>query len=73
MDNITDMIGKGRKRSCNRTGSNNTRAKLTEVDIPIIRKRFLLGHTNAEIARDYGVVSSSISKIRLGQRWSHIK
>jgi hypothetical protein len=47
-------------------------AKLTESDIPTIWDRLVRGHLGYVIAQDYKVWPGAISRIRSGQRWSHI-
>ena len=51
-------------------GSENGRAKLTEIDIPIIRQRLATGETQELIAADYGVNRATISYIKLNKTWN---
>jgi hypothetical protein len=64
-DNVADMVQKGRKAK----GQKTNRTNLTEDDIRAIRAA--LG-TNVEIAKRYGVVPHTISRIRTGARWGHV-
>lgn len=63
-DNNADMTTKGRQ--ARQPGEANGRAKLTLAQVSdIVKDRRLL----REIAKDYGVHSTTISMIRLGKRW----
>ncbi len=53
-------------------GSRQWSAKLTEADIPVIRKLLGDGETKASIARKFGVTSSAIGHIYSGLNWSHV-
>jgi hypothetical protein len=53
-------------------GSGNGSAKLTESDIPIIRKRLQQGDSQVHIARDYNVSGSAIGLIHRGPNWNYI-
>jgi hypothetical protein len=53
----------------NRKGSAHTQAKLTDVDIPVIRAD---PRTLKAIAADYGVSFSLIGQIKNKKVWSHI-
>jgi hypothetical protein len=65
-DNFADMRQKGRSAR----GVKNTKAKLSESDVRVIRK--IRGETQDAIAKKFGVTHSTISKIRLGITWNHI-
>lgn len=71
-DNAKDMVAKGRHARAAPKGSQSSHAKLTEADIPEIRRASAWGETDTSIAARYGVHSSSIRKIRLGQSWKHV-
>lgn len=47
-------------------------AKLKDADIPVIRERLAQGEAQKDIARDYGVISHTISDINTGKSWKHI-
>jgi hypothetical protein len=68
-DNMRDMAEKGRSTK----GSRQHKAKLHEQDIPQIRARAQSGDRLTDIALDYGVSKSSISKANIGVHWSHVK
>lgn len=67
-DNLQDAIRNGRKA----VGSSVYLAKLTEADIPDIRKLFG-SRSYASIARQYGVSESTIRQIRDGRSWAHVE
>lgn len=52
------------------TGSRNGMAKLVERDISTIRERLARGHSQASIARDYGVTRKTIWNIHWGKTWA---
>jgi hypothetical protein len=68
-DNNADKVAKGRQAK----GSAIARAKLTESDIPEIRRLLAVGVLQSEIGRRYGVGHRLISKINLGKRWGHVQ
>jgi hypothetical protein len=51
----------------------NSQIKLSEADIPVIRRRLASGETGASIAASYGVTQTSISYINRGKTWRHVK
>lgn len=53
-------------------GENNSRSKLKNVDIPVIRERIRNGEMLKTIAKDYNVHYSVISGIMYGKIWMHI-
>lgn len=65
-DNMTDMVKKNRSAK----GSEKPDAKLTEKQIPAIRKDTRICR---EIAADYGVGRRVINDIKLGRAWRHVK
>jgi hypothetical protein len=71
LDNMRDMISKGRNRQS--TGSCNGNAKLIEQDIPEIRARLASGEAQAAIARSYGVGRAAINKISQGACWKCVR
>lgn len=68
-DNIHDCIARGRFPK----GEKNGFAKLKEKDIEAIRSRRAAGELLADIAADYGVSFSLISKVCKGHSWKHVK
>jgi hypothetical protein len=53
-------------------GSRNNGAKLSEVDIPIIRRLFRSGRRRREIARRFGISVTNVRLIANGKAWTHI-
>jgi hypothetical protein len=76
-DNTQDCISKNRfKIPENHTkvcGSKHGRAKLKEEDVYKIKQMINDGITNKPIAKMFGVHHGTISLIRLGKNWKHIK
>lgn len=73
-DNVADMVRKGRGR-CGEpmVGSRNPMSALTEEQVSEIRLLLLIGaHTQAEIARSYGVSPMTLSRIANFQTWPHV-
>lgn len=69
-DNTRDCISKG--RLSDRSGENNGQAKLTNEDIRTILAMWANGTRGIDIAREFGVTKSTISKIVRGDAWTHI-
>ena len=67
-DNMRDAAKK--KRLGKAKGSRNGYAKLTEEQIPAIRKDT---RYHKKIAKDYNVTRSVISGIKRGYSWKHVK
>lgn len=55
-----------------RRGSLRPSSKLTEADIPEIKKRIQRGESMAAVARAYGVGRTTIAHIWHGRRWTHV-
>lgn len=85
--NARDMVAKGRARNRPFAGdehwthinpSRRTRgescggAKLTRVSVIAIRARRAEGEPLANIAKDYGISESTVSRIALRKLWAHI-
>jgi hypothetical protein len=68
-DNHRDKADKGRARGAH-LGSSNVNNKLTEAQVIAIRADMRLMR---EIAQDYGITTSTVSNIRHGQTWKHLK
>lgn len=66
-DNQNDSVSKGR-RNCPK-GESQWKSRFKEEDILAIRSDT---RTQTEIARDYGVTQSQISKIKSRSTWKHI-
>jgi hypothetical protein len=67
--NMADRDAKERSAK----GESNGRAKLTEYDVVVIRRRLAAGETHRKIAAAFGVAQSAIDKIKTGRTWSHLK
>lgn len=68
-DNMRDMAERRRANPCR--GSSHKLAKLTEQDIPIIR-RMLASESQSHVARVFGVDKALIGRISRSQSWSHV-
>jgi hypothetical protein len=69
-DNTQDMIKKGRKANCQ--GSNHPLAKLSVLDIVLIKQYRSTGKKLKEIADQFGVTFQTISEICRGKTWKHL-
>ena len=67
LDNSTDMVTKG--RSSRQKGEKHGKAKLTEIQVRLIRKS---NETPTRLAPRFGVSPSLISQIRHHRIWKHI-
>ena len=57
-----------------RRGSENRASKLVEDDIRIIRSEYASGNkTQVELARQFGVIQSTISQVILRKVWRHVE
>lgn len=53
-------------------GSLNENAKLTEDDVVTIKQRLQRNHKHQDIASDFGVSRTVITRINSGARWGHV-
>lgn len=53
-------------------GRRNGFAKLTESDIPIIRRKLAGGSSQRNVAKQFGVTQSAIFHINKGRTWRHV-
>lgn len=67
-DNMRDMISK----SHNRKGQNNSNAKLTSKQVCEIRERIANGEKQITLAKEFGVVQTTVSSIKCRKRWKEI-
>lgn len=67
-ENSADMTAKGRSAR----GERNSRAKLTEAQVLVIRARRANGEKLAKLAAEYGMSQSRISAIGKGKGWRHV-
>jgi hypothetical protein len=65
-ENTADAITKGRLASGERHG----RHKLGAEAVPSIRARWAAGERLADIAADFGISRSQVSRIGLGRKWA---
>lgn len=68
-ENINHAINTGLRRQ---NGSDNWYSKLNEKDIPEIKRMLKDGKTHREIAENFNVTISTISKVKLGRSWTHV-
>jgi hypothetical protein len=83
LDNNQDKAAKGRQargdshgsRTCpgRHCGEMNGRAKLTDEDARRVFGLRAQGWTNSRIGRELGVDRTTISRIVLGKRWTHVR
>lgn len=67
--NTADAVSRGLLKTSDQRGASNGNAKLSDTDVQVILGRIEAGETNVEIAKDYPVSHSMISKIRTGEGW----
>lgn len=68
---MRDAAEKGRAVKIPMPGEKNPAAKLTWPQVEEIRRRSVWGETRAQLAREFGVTKSMISKIRSGDNWKY--
>lgn len=75
-DNTADMMAKGRgalglirERVGSQTGEKHPRVKLTENEVLAIIDD---GRLQADIANEYGITQSHVSRLKNGNRWVHL-
>lgn len=71
-ENTHDMMAKGRARRGRTVGEASPHAKLTEAAVREIRKQLGTRRTR-DIAKDFGVSKTLISRIGTGQNWGHVE
>lgn len=72
LDNVADMVAKGRNRSAAQCGERNGRHKLTEHDVEFIRKAFTANPrrgAKVALARRFKVSDRLIGYIVNGRHW----
>lgn len=62
-----------RQRGRSTRGTSHHARRLAENDVRQIRTRLAEGHTQAAIARDFGVSTSAIDAIKSGKTWGWLK
>lgn len=53
-------------------GSRHYRAKLTEQDVPAIRRRLAANEDQGSVAKDFGVSPTTISMVNCRKTWKHV-
>lgn len=69
-DNYDDMVAKGRRKSADLKGSRNPNSKLDEATVSLIRAAY---GSQSAIGKQFGVSQRTVSRIRNGSSWQHIK
>lgn len=72
-DNTADMLEKGRAAGGSLPGKLNPSAKLGEEDVKKVKEKLRKGQSQASVAREFGVHTSTIHLIAKGKKWKHIK
>ena len=67
-DNTLDMMRRG--RGVDNRGSKHGMSKLTEEDVRLIKSSSMSG---VATAKKFGVSKTTISEIRSGKHWAHVK
>lgn len=70
LENMHDMIKKGRDK--HPVGEKN-HSKLSKTDVLKIKSRSKSGDSNPKIAKDFGVCTTTIRNIVIGEKWKHIE
>lgn len=73
LENIRDMIAKGRRGYTGLKGERNPKSKLTREEVHQIRQEFKKGQTRAELARTYSVNWTTINRIVKRRYWRRLK
>ena len=70
--NMADKARRGRARTNPLRGSDNPGSKLTDQAVVDIRQRAAAGEPQKDLAAQYGVAGSTISKVVSRTRWAHV-
>lgn len=73
IDNMADMVRKGRARTSDKHGSNNPRSKLTPEQVRLIFAWRAMGESQGKIALKLGINQSTVSDIERGRRWANLR
>lgn len=68
--NMADMVRRDRAKGGSPAGEGNHNARLTASNVIDIRARLAHGAKARQIAREYGVSDSMISRIKVGKAWT---
>lgn len=66
-DNARDAVQKGRRR-----GERANASKLTETQVIEVRRRRAAGERGIDLAREFGVSNTAVSRIFLRRTWTHV-
>ena len=69
-ENSADAV---RHRTHPSMGERHQAGKLTETDVPVIRRRLARGDSQSAIARDYGVHRAAIWRIAHNKNWAWLR
>lgn len=67
-DNVADRQSKGRGTR----GETHSKAKLTEIQVLVIKEAYTSGHKQVDIANYFGVKHYNINQIVHGRSWKHL-
>jgi hypothetical protein len=70
-DNVDDMVCRGRNAIFK--GSENKRAKITEKDVPEIKRLYKQGLSQKEIGERFGLARTTIGSIVRSVNWKHVR
>lgn len=76
LDNMQDMVVRGRAKQPESLGTLNGRARLDEGTVKYLRQMFIKGDKDwgvAAIAKRLGMGTSPIHRMLTGAAWSHVK
>jgi DNA invertase Pin-like site-specific DNA recombinase len=69
LDNVADMIAKGRRPRGAHEGLRNGRALITPDDVREIRRRYAAGEFQSSIARDFPIGKTQVAAIASRKSW----
>jgi hypothetical protein len=72
LDNVRDMIERGRSGGRGPKGEACGAAVLTKAQVLEVRRRLKNGQIQSIIAKDFGVDRSTIGYIKAGKSWGHL-
>lgn len=72
-ENLKDCRDKGRQRYRYGRDHHRVGAKLTEEMVREARRLYASGVSQSQIGRDWGIHSSTISRVVRGEYWGHVR
>jgi HNH endonuclease len=69
LDNVADMVSKGRKAITRFSGEAHPRAKVSAAEVSDIRRRRRAGEGVRALAREYGLHHTSVLSMLRGKTW----